>query len=285
MLRSMVRGTYDLQKLRIEMGNRIVAAYKARLGIAPGQPEEDEKKAKEILDALRAEFKKITDGVKRELPPMSKFTPGQLISSYTELCLVAEYVELETNEEKHFRRLKPILEEFEVYRTFLRGVRGCGPAMAGVLLSEFNIHKAKYPSSLWQYAGLGVERDGRGTSKRKEHLHKISYVNKKGEQAERVGIKHHNWLKTKLCGVLGTSFLRTNSPYRKLYDDYRHRLESAPRWEGRTTLNKHQAAIRYMVKGFLVDFYVAWRSVEGLIVHPSYQEAKLGHVHGSPANV
>jgi hypothetical protein len=35
-LRSMVRGSYDLQKLRIESGNRLVATFKAKLGHKPG---------------------------------------------------------------------------------------------------------------------------------------------------------------------------------------------------------------------------------------------------------
>lgn len=278
----MVRGTYDLQKLRIEMGNRLCAAFRARVGLEPGKPEDEDKAAKAVLDALRAEFKKLTDGVKRELPTMSKFTPGPIISSYTELCLVAEYVEIETNEAKHFRRLGSILEEFPVYTTFLRDVKGCGPAMAGVIISEFDIYKAKYPSSLWQYAGLGVEKDGRGTSKRKEHLVPISYIDKDGKQAERVGIRHNNWLKTKLLGVLAGSFLRSGSPYRVHYDNYKHRLESnTGSWAERSKLNRHRAALRYMMKMFLVDLYKAWRALEGLTVHPSYQEAKLGHTHNS----
>lgn len=286
-LRTMVRGTYDLQKLRIEMGNRLCAAYRTRLGIEPGESEaeEDNKEAAKVLDALRAQFKQITDGVKRELPPLSKFTPGPLISSYTELCLVAEYLELEANEEKHFRRLGTILEEFPIYTTFLKHVKGCGPAMSGVILSEFDISKARYPSSLWQYAGLGVEHDGRGTSKRKEHLVSITYTDKDGKEAQRMGIRHNNWLKTKLLGVLAGSFLRSSSPYRVHYDNYKHRLESSTGdWSERSKLNRHRAALRYMVKMFLLDLYKAWRAVEGLPVHPPYQEAKLGHVHGSPAD-
>ena len=49
-LRVMVRGAYDLQKLRIQMGNRIVGNFKAKLGQAPGESEDD---------ALDAEGKKI----------------------------------------------------------------------------------------------------------------------------------------------------------------------------------------------------------------------------------
>jgi hypothetical protein len=36
LLRTMTRSAYDLQKLRIEMGNRLCAAFKSKLGAEPG---------------------------------------------------------------------------------------------------------------------------------------------------------------------------------------------------------------------------------------------------------
>ena len=44
-IRVLVRGAYDIQKLRIQMGNRIVGNYKARLGIPPGTKEKDKLEA------------------------------------------------------------------------------------------------------------------------------------------------------------------------------------------------------------------------------------------------
>ena len=38
-------------------------------------------------------------------------------------------------------------------------------------------------------------------------------------------------------------------------------------------------AVRYMVKRFLVDLYVAWRKLEGLPVASEYSEGKLGIKH------
>ena len=49
-IRVMVRGAYDLQKLRIQIGNRIVGNFKAKLGQAPGESEDE---------SLDAEGKKI----------------------------------------------------------------------------------------------------------------------------------------------------------------------------------------------------------------------------------
>lgn len=61
-LKTMVRGTYDLQKLRIEMGNRIIGNFKSKLGQAPSQKEEEiDEDAQEVLDDLRASYTKASD--------------------------------------------------------------------------------------------------------------------------------------------------------------------------------------------------------------------------------
>lgn len=292
-LRTMVRGAYDIQKLRIEMGNRIAGNFRAKLGQEPGTKTEDmEEDAKNILADLRERYRKLMDGIKT-FPRQATFKGDEVISTYTELCLLDQYVGLERSEAQHFRRLGSILEEFAVYREFLKDVKGVGPAMAGVMLSEFDIHKARYPSSLWQYAGLGVESDGRGTSRRKEHLKEVEYEDKKGETQTRMGVRFNPWLKTKLVGVLASSFLRVgDSPYRTIYDDYKHRLESHPKHgtahdeekddDGHKVTSKgrrHNMAMRYMIKMFLLDLYKVWRALEGLPVSPPYSESKLGLRH------
>ena len=40
-------------------------------------------------------------------------------------------------------------------------------------------------------------------------------------------------------------------------------------------------AIRYMIKRFLADLHVVWRTQEGLSVSVPYSEAKLGMKHAS----
>lgn len=331
-LRVIVRGAYDVQKLRIQMGNRIVANFKAKLGQAPSESEEElDAEGKQVLDDLRASYIKITDGVTDELgakiaaettqqkaeslvaaatgkAPKKKRTPSknakfpkkeefkgdELISSYTELCLFGQYIDLERHESKHFRQMEEILKDFPIYNEFLEPIKGIGPAMAGVIVSEIDIHKAKYPSSLWMYAGLDVAQDGLGRSRRKEHLIKRAYTTAKGDEAERDSVTFNPFLKTKLVGVLATSFLRVgDNPYRTIYLNYKHRMESHARFgvhnddkkddKGYFITSKkrrHNQALRYMIKMFLKDLYNAWRRIEGLPVAPTYQEAKLGHKHG-----
>lgn len=288
-LRTVVRGAYDIQKLRIQMGNRIVANFKAKLGQKPGKPEEElDDEGTQILASLRAAYRKITDGVKT-FPKQSSFVGDELISDYTELCLLAQYTDLEKYEDQHFRRLGNVLQEYPIYTGWLEQVKGIGPAMAGVIISEIDISRARYVSSLWAYAGLDVASDGGGRSRRAEHLVEREYVNRDGEPATRKSITFNPFLKTKLVGVLGSCFLRAkDSPYAEVYRNYKHRLECHEKYRDRVDengkevkqkLRRHNMAIRYMVKRFLADLYVQWRTMEGLPVAKEYHEAKLGHVH------
>lgn len=280
-IKTMVRGAYDIQKLRIMMGNRIVGNFKAKLGQEPSAPESDlDADGVKILAKLRASFKKITDGVKT-FPRQATFKGDEVISTYTELCLLAQYVDLESEEDRHFSRLGNILQDYPIYTEFLEKVRGIGPAMAGVIVSEIDIHAAKYPSSLWAYAGLDVGPDGQGRSKRKEHLIECAYIDKEGNPATRVGITFNPFLKTKLVGVAASCLIRAgNEKYGKIYRDYKNRLENHELHKEKTKLHRDNMAKRYMIKQFLVDLHMKWRELEGLEVSTSYNEGKLGHSHG-----
>lgn len=281
-IKTIVRGAYDIQKLRIQMGNRIVGNFKAKLGQEPSSSEselgDDEKK---ILDKLRLRYKKITDGVKT-FPRQSSFKGDELISNYTELCLLDQYIDLEVKEAKHFRQLGNVLNDYPIYTEFLEKVKGCGAAMSGVIISEIDISKATYPSSLWAYAGLDVAADGRGRSKHKEHLVESEYVTRNGETATKLGITFNPFLKTKLVGVLASSFLRAGeTPYSIIYNNYKHRLENHDIHKEKSKGHRHNMAMRYMIKRFLCDLYVAWRTLEGLPVSSDYHEGKLGHKHAA----
>ena len=172
-------------------------------------------------------------------------------------------------EEKLAKEIAKEVKTHPLWKAFLREVKGCGETMAAVILTEFDIHKAPTVSNLWSFAGLAPGKD------RKVKGQKCCF---------------NQFLRAKLCGVLGSGFLKANSPYRTYYDNMKHRLESAD-W-GTLSNNpmdkkrpkaghQHKAATRYMVKMFLRDLYVAWRTLEGLEVRPPYQEQYLGHRHSA----
>lgn len=286
-LRAMVRGAYDLQKLRIQAGLRLCANFRAKLGQELGEGDDDlSEEALKVIDKLRASFTRLTDGIakNRTLPAREGFKGDDLIADYTDLMLVGQYIELEKVERRQFSQLKDILPQFRIYRDFLSGVTGIGPALAAVIISEFDIQRCRYVSSMWKYAGLDVGPDGRGRSRRAEHLVMRTYTDKNGKEQERKSITFNPFLKTKLMGVLAGSFLRTKSPYAEVYRNYKHRLDSDPAKAEWTKGHKNEAAKRYAVKMFLKDLYPIWRAMEGLPVEPSYQESKLGHRHGDPAS-
>ena len=285
-LKTIVRGAYDIQKNRIQTGNRLVANFKAKLGQAPSEKEDTiDADGQQILANLRRSHKLLTEGV-ATFPRQATFKGDEVISSYTELCLVANYLELEEQEKTHLRRLGHILKDYPIYNNFLAGTTGVGPAMAGVIISEIDITKAEYPSSIHKYAGLDVAKDGQGRSRRKEHLEDSEYVDADGVVQIKKGITFNPFLKTKLVGVLGSSFIKQSPDkckYRKVYDDYKHRLENMDAHKEKSKGHRHNMAVRYMIKIFLIDLYNEWRALEGLPVAPTYTEAKLGKVHGKAA--
>jgi len=224
-LKAMVRGKYDIQKIRIQTGLRIVANFKAKIGQDPGEKEKELKpKELKILNDLRVGYKNITDGITRN-PTVLTFKGNELISSYSEFVLVNHYINLESAEKRLDKDIAGFLPTFPLWEEYLDHVKGVGPVISGVIISEFDIHKARYPSSLHAYAGLDVASDGRGRSRRKEHLVDIEYTDKNGKEKTKKSITYNPFLKSKLMGVLAPSFMMSKSPYKEIYDHYKFRLK------------------------------------------------------------
>ena len=282
MITVMTRGAYDIQLLRMQTGGRLVSNFKAKLGQKSSGKEEDlDKEAKKVLDKLREHYIKLTDGIVKFPKDDKHFKGDEVISDYTELCIMAQYIDLEKEEKKHFDRLEGALQQFPIYTEYLSNIDGIGRAMAGVLISEIDIHECKYPSSLWRWCGLDVAEDGKARSKRAEHLIDKEYIDKNGDKKVKKSITFSPFIHDKILGVLAGSLIRKgNEKYGKIYRDYKHRLEHRPDWKATTKGHRANAAQRYMVKIFMLDYYVAYRTLEGLEVFPPYHEAKLGIVHG-----
>lgn len=183
--------------------------------------------------------------------------------------LMARRDELKSMENEIFKEIAKTVHKHPLWKMFLVNVKGCGETMAAVMITQFDIHKAPMVSNLWSFAGLAHGKDKKV----------------KGQKCT-----FNQFLKAKLLGVLGPGFLKANSPYREYYDNMKHRLESMD-WgtasKNPTDKNRlkaghqHNAANRYMVKMFLKDLYIAWRTIEGLPIRDSYQEEYLKHKHAS----
>ena len=381
-IRNIVSSMYDMQKLRISTGNRIVQDFYRNLGIAPStSPDDAEAETVKMITALKNEYNRITDGVVDNKVSVKKqiklFQSGKedktqlkYIRNETDYKLVETYVKLVDLENETKKVLEKYVEQHPLWNDFLKDVKGCGAAMAGVIIAYIDIKKSKYVSSLFKYSGLdtvqdedndgnklfhpkysedsvGVNKvrekivytyhdtgenyvgkvkktgefdadgneiilasDGRVLDmefakkngepifedietgkeyigdvvvsmhgRRKGDTEMFEYVDKNGNKAMKRGITYNPILKTKLMGVFTGCLLKAKDPtYTKIYYDYRARLDGEA--DGRkdfTPGHKNMMAQRYMIKQFLRDLYVHWRTLEGLEVFDSYEVEKLGH--------
>lgn len=316
-LRLMTRGAYSLQKLRIQTGLRLCANFRDKLketGELEVKDDADEEelseKAQKIIDVLKAEYRRLTEGVARNraLPRREGFVGSGVVSDFTELVLIHQYESLERQEREHFRHIGEALEDLVVWTEYLEKQRGIGPAMGAVLTTSFDIVKAVRPSQFWAIAGLDVGPDGFARSRRAAHLVEREYEAKDGTIKTKMSTTFDPWLQSRMLGVLGGSLLRSASPYRRFYDQYKHRISTDPNRVKGTLFDKkklrmkaaaekdqalkdalideaealwhplriHRASMRYMVKQFVADFWRSWRLIEGLPVVKTYHEEKQG---------
>jgi hypothetical protein len=142
-------------------------------------------------------------------------------------------------------------------------IKGMGPSLTGKLLAPIDIHRADTVSALWKYCGQGVNDQGERDRPRK------------GEK-----LAYNARLKS-VCYLISTSFLKTRSPYRVVYDDAKAQYERTKVTGNKETdwtpAHVHMASMRKMVKVFLAHLWVTWRTVEGLPTRALYVHEYLGH--------
>ena len=310
-IRNITKSIYDVQKLRIAIGNRVVSNFNHKLGTTGTEGIDDtdikdidnssnsssnsdndykdsdkkDKENKKIIEQLRKEYHRITDGYIENKTTLRKYIKENtgIITDVFEYELIDNYLKLVDSENGYIKALDRVVTKHPLWIDFLSKVRGCGPLMSGVIISELDPYKAKYPSSFWKYAGLDVvrveDKDGNmieeGRGRKAGHLVNKVYKDSDGNETKTRGITYNAFLKSKLVGVLATSFLRSKSPYSEIYYNYKSRLNNTPNLDI-SDKHKHNRALRYMIKQFLVDLWVAWRELEGLDTPEPYYVAKLG---------
>ena len=160
-------------------------------------------------------------------------------------------------EEEADGEIAELIKEFEII-DHMTEVKGIGPGLAAKVVCMIDIERAATISSLWKYAGYAV----------------VNGERERPVKGEKLG--YNKRLKVN-CYLVGTSFLRSSSPYRDVYDSAREYYDAnRPDWKkGR----KHHAAMRKMVKLWLSHLWLVWRQIEGLTVSEPYAHAKLGHNH------
>jgi hypothetical protein len=126
-------------------------------------------------------------------------------------------------------------------------VKGVGKTLAMKIAVMIDIERADTVSSLWKYAGYGVTDGERDRPKTGE---KLCY-NKRLKST---------------CYLVASSFLKSNSPYRAIYDAAREQYENKVDKDGKpwTKAHQHNAAMRKMIKIWLSHLWMVWREMEGL---------------------
>lgn len=170
-IRCIISNVYDLQKLRISAGNRLVQSFYISLGIEPStSPEDADKDEKRLIDVLRKEYARITDGiaennmtVKRQIKMFneSKNVSDHLtyIRDEMDYRLMDSYMLLLKSEENAVKVLDKYVRQHPLWGSFFEPIKGCGTLMSAVCIAYIDITKAKYVSSLYRYCGLDTVQD------------------------------------------------------------------------------------------------------------------------------
>jgi hypothetical protein len=300
-LRQLTRGYYDIQKLRIAVGNRLCANFYVKIGVDPKSKTETAPGwGKEILKYYIVEYTRLADFVSENHRNLKKVLDDYcgVIGSKAEYAMVQTYINFVKQETFLEKQMGDYLDFFPIWTQFLKGIDGVGPLMGCVIISEYDIYKARYVSSMWKYAGLDVF-EGEGRSRKAHHLVDVHYIDREGKEKVKKGISFNPFLKTKLLGVLAPGIIKQHgrkpNKYGQIYYDYKERLirrrdinimkysKNLSAFEAEKAARKewpdgriHNAAMRYIIKMLIQDLYPIWKEIEGLPAMPPYPEAKLG---------
>ena len=172
-IRCLISNIYDLQKLRIGAGNRLVQSFYIQLGIKPSEsPDDAEKAEKKLIDRLKWEYSRISDAVAEKNKTVKsvinslreeKSDKEEDVLTYVrnelDYKLIRSYMLLLEAEEDATKVLDKYVKSHPLWDAFFKDIKGCGPLMSAVCIAYFDIRKARYVSSFYRYAGLDTVRD------------------------------------------------------------------------------------------------------------------------------
>lgn len=142
-------------------------------------------------------------------------------------------------------KLKVYLETLPIYTNWLEPLRGMSILLSSKLLRIVNdIERFEKPSSLWHYFGLHVDENGKAPKMRH------------GQQCT------WNPIARALTYQIAESLVKSNSPLREYYDNYKKRdTQNHPDY---AKFYLDSRAKRYLAKMFLLEFWLASYRAKGL---------------------
>lgn len=167
-IRCLISNVYDMQKLRISVGNRLVTSFYIKLGITPSEKLDNaEKEEKGMIDKLKIEYKRITDGVvennctiKKSIKILdSSEEKLSLIKDETDYRLIKSYMFLLESENDSTKVLDTYVKAHPMWDLFFKDIKGCGTLMSAVCLAYLDPYKARHVSCFFRYCGLDTVQD------------------------------------------------------------------------------------------------------------------------------
>lgn len=172
-IRCLIANVYDLQKLRISAGNRLVQSFYISLGVEPStSPDDADKEEKKMIDRLKTDYKRITDAiaeslkkdgsaitVKKAIKELQQKNELTVIRDDMDYKLIESYMFLLKSEEEEVKVLEKYVHSHPLYEKFFKDIKGCGTLMSSMCIAYLDPYKARYVSSFYKYCGLDTVRD------------------------------------------------------------------------------------------------------------------------------
>ena len=179
-IRCLLSNVYDLQKLRISAGNRIVTSFYIKLGIKPSEsPDSADAEALKLITALKNEYKRVSaetlrdnvfdnengavkmrsNQITKAIDTLNKDKPLKYIRDSADYNLMTSYMMLVDSEEQATKVLKGYVESHPMWDAFFKHVSGCGTLMAACCLAYLDPYKARHASCFIRYCGLDTVRN------------------------------------------------------------------------------------------------------------------------------
>ncbi len=202
-----------------------------------------------VMQKNRIAYGLRMDAITREADQGNDHVLAQLEEWHT------RFLDLEKDADEQIRDMA---QDYPIIQQMVE-IKGISFILAAKAVSLIDISRAPTISALWRYSGYGLNEKGERDKPTK------------GEK-----LKYNTRLKATVYNISG-SFLKSNSPYREIYDSAKEKYETEKAdW---TKLHRHLASMRKMSKMFLSHLWLRWRMLEGLPISEPYVMANPKHSH------
>jgi len=265
-IRFLVEQYYDIQKLRVEAFNRIVAYVKSHNIVGTqirhaSQPEIEPqtKNASQKPNETQMEVAVKPSTIAHKIIKNKLPVPSEIKD------LVWYHNSLLYTEKELAKRLDAWSSHHPLRINWLSKIYGVGPILSSALIAWLGpISRFDNISKLWKYCGMAPGQ--------------------KRKRGQKINYNPH--LKT-LMWKIASSFEKqkaTKSRYRRIYDEKKRYYLNRPDLHEAIEKKKKGAklhvrlmAMRFTVKRFLADTWIVWRKMEGLPVTKPYAHTILHH--------